>query len=133
MLSDVLSAREVDYDCSLKLLCPVNQGFKFMKLLIQGASSPEEIPGLRPLPEDINVVCAPDEISMIRELPDADIVLGWNFRSDELKRYWDRAEKLKWIHWCGAGVDAALFDDLRNSEVILSNARGVFDITFGES
>ena len=104
-----------------------------MKLLIQGASSLEEISGLRPLPEDINVVCAPDETSMIQELPDADIVLGWNFRSDELKRYWDRAEKLKWIHWCGSGVDAALFDDLRNSEVILSNARGVFDRAMAET
>lgn len=104
-----------------------------MKLLIQGAESLEEVPGLRSLPENINVVCASDETSMARELPDTEIILGWNFRSDELKEHWSKAKNLKWIHWCGAGVDAALFPELRNSDVMLSNARGIFDRAMAET
>jgi phosphoglycerate dehydrogenase-like enzyme len=133
MLSGVLSVTKVDYHCPQSALYLINQDCQFMKLLIQGAQSPKEIPGLQPLPKDINVVCAADEASMIRELRDAEILLGWNFRSDELKKHWDNAEKLKWIHWCGAGVDAALFPELRNSDVILSNARGIFDRAMAET
>jgi len=39
---------------------------------------------------------------------------------------------LRWIHWCGAGVDAVLFPELRDSDVVLTNSRGVFDQAMAE-
>ena len=45
---------------------------------------------------------------------------------------WQHANKLKWIHWGGAGVDAVLFPALRESDVILTNSRGLFDAAMAE-
>ena len=39
---------------------------------------------------------------------------------------------MKWVHWCGAGVDAALFPELAQSRVTLTNARGIFDHAMAE-
>lgn len=59
-------------------------------------------------------------------------MLGWNFRAASLRQAWPQAERLRWLHWCGAGVDAALFPELINSQVQLTNARGIFDQPIAE-
>ncbi len=104
-----------------------------MKLLIQGASVAEEVPGLMPLPDGVEVVFAADENSLSRELPGAEVMLGWNYRIRELQSQWHLATDLKWINWCAAGVDAALFDGMKNSNVLLTNAGGIFDHAMAES
>jgi phosphoglycerate dehydrogenase-like enzyme len=67
-----------------------------------------------------------------RLLPGAEVMLGWNFRAASLREAWDAADSLRWIHWAGAGVDAALFDELAASDIQLTNARGVFDQPMAE-
>ena len=104
-----------------------------MKLLVQGADSAEQVPGLLPLAEDVDLAFAPDGEALARELPGTEILLGWNFRGNELQYHWQAADRLKWIHWCGAGVDAALFEELQSSDVILTNARGIFDRAMAET
>ncbi|MDX1432342.1 MAG: D-2-hydroxyacid dehydrogenase, partial [Gammaproteobacteria bacterium] len=42
------------------------------------------------------------------------------------------ADRLRWIHWSGAGVDAVLFPDLAASDIVLTNARGIFDRAMAE-
>src|SRR5699024_3171542 len=42
------------------------------------------------------------------------------------------AASLRWIHVAAAGVDKLLFDDLRTSTVLVTNARGVFDMPIAE-
>ena len=104
-----------------------------MKLLVQGVSNADEIPGLLPLPEQISTVFAPDEETLKQEMPGTEIILSWDFRGNELQPLWQYTTDLKWIHWCGAGVDVALFDELRNSDVSLTNARGIFDRAMAET
>jgi phosphoglycerate dehydrogenase-like enzyme len=65
-------------------------------------------------------------------LPGADVMLGWNFRAASLRDAWSAARDLRWIHWAGAGVDAAMFDELVASDVQFTNARGVFDQPMAE-
>ncbi|MDH3388297.1 MAG: D-2-hydroxyacid dehydrogenase [Gammaproteobacteria bacterium] len=65
-------------------------------------------------------------------LPGAEVLLGWNFRADNLRAAWDSARDLCWIHWGGAGVDAAMFPELVDSDIELTNARGVFDQPMAE-
>ena len=65
-------------------------------------------------------------------MPGAEVLLGWDFRGRELADNWQKAESLKWVHWCGAGVDAALFPELAQSRVTLTNARGIFDHAMAE-
>ena len=41
-------------------------------------------------------------------------------------------DRLEWIHVTAAGVDTLLFDELRDSDVVVTNARGVFDRPMAE-
>ncbi len=104
-----------------------------MKLLIHGARSAADIPDMGQLPGNIEIAYAPDGETLGRELPGSEILLAWSYEADDLKTHWDKCSDLKWINWCGAGVDAVLFDDLKNSEVMLSNARGIFDRAMSET
>jgi phosphoglycerate dehydrogenase-like enzyme len=57
----------------------------------------------------------------------ADVLLLWDFFSAALRDNWAQASTLRWVHVCAAGVDAMLFDELRSSDVVVTNAHGVFD------
>lgn len=59
-------------------------------------------------------------------------LLLWDFFSTAVKDVWDRAAELQWIHVAAAGVDKLLFDDLVESDVVVTNARGVFDRPIAE-
>ncbi|PVY29038.1 D-2-hydroxyacid dehydrogenase [Williamsia muralis] len=60
-------------------------------------------------------------------LDGADVLLLWDFFSAALRDNWSAADDLRWVHVCAAGVDAMLFDDVRRSDVTVTNAHGVFD------
>ncbi len=105
---------------------------KPLYVLVNGAKSSSDLPGFRELPEGVEAVFVSDDDGLRKHLPQADILLGWNFRADDLQRWWSNAHSLKWIHWCGAGVDAALFPALVNSEVTLTNSRGIFNRAMAE-
>lgn len=103
-----------------------------MKILVNGAEKLSDVPGLEVVTSYAQVAYAPDEAHLAKELPGSEILLGWDFRGRELSSQWRHAHRLKWIHWCGAGVDAVLFDELIRSDVILTNAQGLFDRAMAE-
>lgn len=65
-------------------------------------------------------------------LDGAQILLLWDFFSSALEAAWDRANALKWVHVAAAGVDAIMFDGLRRSDVVVTNAHGIFDRPIAE-
>lgn len=105
---------------------------KRLKITVSGVHSAADLPGIEPVRNPVQLVFATNLDELRDVLPGSEILLSWNFRADQLRKAWDLATDLKWIHWCGAGVDAALFPALRDSEVILTNARGVFDRPMAE-
>jgi phosphoglycerate dehydrogenase-like enzyme len=56
----------------------------------------------------------------------------WNVRSGFLRDNWSRLERLRWVHVATAGVDRVLFQNLIDSDVVLTNSRGVFDEALAE-
>lgn len=62
----------------------------------------------------------------------ADALLLWDFFSSAVRDIWDRAGSLRWIHVAAAGVDTLLFDELVSADVVVTNARGVFDRPIAE-
>ncbi|CAN5343472.1 D-2-hydroxyacid dehydrogenase [soil metagenome] len=62
----------------------------------------------------------------------AGALLLWDFFSTAVEDVWSQADALRWIHVAAAGVDKLLFDDLVESDVLLTNARGVFDRPIAE-
>ncbi|TDD18329.1 D-2-hydroxyacid dehydrogenase, partial [Kribbella turkmenica] len=59
-------------------------------------------------------------------------LLLWDFFSTAVRDVWDQAGSLEWIHVTAAGVDTLLFDELRDSDVVVTNAHGVFDRPIAE-
>ena len=65
-------------------------------------------------------------------LPGTEILLLWDFFSQALKDEFGHTDELAWIHAASAGVDSLLFDELSESDVVVTNARGIFDRPIAE-
>jgi phosphoglycerate dehydrogenase-like enzyme len=74
--------------------------------------------------------CAADGLA--EAVRGARALLLWDFFSTALRDVWSEADQLEWIHITAAGVDTLLFDELRGSDVVVTNARGVFDRPLAE-
>ena len=105
---------------------------KQINLVIHGVESSDEIPGIERIAANTQINCAPDLDSLQQFLPEAEVLLGWNFRAKDLQQTWHLAEQLRWVQWSGAGVDAVLFPEFVASDVRLTNVRGVFDRAMAE-
>lgn len=88
-------------------------------------------PRLAPLSEHFSVRRAQAD-DLAEALPGAEVVLLWDFFNKALERAWPAADQVRWVHVAAAGVDAVLFDGLRSADVVLTNARGIFDQPIAE-
>ena len=73
------------------------------------------------------VVCR-DAESVLREIPEAEILLCWRILPEMLAR----AGKLRWIQFGSAGIDHTLFPELLESDVILTNLGGIHTAPLSE-
>src|SRR4029077_333696 len=69
----------------------------------------------------VHVVHLPDYKRVDEEIGDAEIVVAWSIRPEQIAT----AKKLQWIHSPAAAVHQLIFPELVNSDAILTNAREV--------
>ena len=69
----------------------------------------------------INIVHRPGYEGMDREILDAEIVIAWSVRPEQIKS----ARNLRWIHSPAAAVHQLIFPELVDSDIMLTNAREV--------
>ena len=69
----------------------------------------------------VKVVNLPDYKRVDEEIGDAEIVIAWSIRPEQIAA----AKKLRWIHSPAAAVHQLIFPELVNSDIILTNAREV--------
>ncbi|WP_330236324.1 D-2-hydroxyacid dehydrogenase [Streptomyces sp. NBC_00566] len=61
-------------------------------------------------------------------LPEADVLLVWDFRSRAVRDSWPgEGPRPVWVHTASAGVDHLTCPELTASDTVVTNARGVFD------
>lgn len=101
------------------------------RIVVLCASTDEPPDHLDALTDRAEIVLT-DAALLGRELPDADALFLWDFFSPAVRDVWESRRRLRWIHVAAAGVDSLLFDDLRSSDVAVTNARGVFDRPIAE-
>lgn len=101
------------------VLCPAG---------VDGADAPAGLDTLRDRAE-IRTVVAEDLADGLRG---ADVLFLWDFFSSAVSDAWHAADALRWIHVAAAGVDKMLFDELIASEVVVTNAQGIFDRPIAE-
>ncbi len=70
---------------------------------------------------DLEVVHLSDYDRLNTEIANADIVIGWSLRGEQIKA----ARNLKWIHSTATAVHALMSPELRDSDIVVTNARDV--------
>lgn len=103
-----------------------------MKIVIGGASGYGQVPWLDKVADRYEIAFAPDDASLKTHLPGAEVFMSWSYTGSGLEKNWRLGKTLKWVHWCGAGVKPVLFPDFVESDVVLTNARGIFDQAMAE-
>jgi phosphoglycerate dehydrogenase-like enzyme len=76
----------------------------------------------------MNVVQLPNYDNVLDELRDTDILVGFSVRREQLSQ----AKKLKWIHSTAAGVGQLMYPELRESGIVVTNARGIHSVPMSE-
>jgi phosphoglycerate dehydrogenase-like enzyme len=69
----------------------------------------------------VNVVNLPDYTRVDEEIVDAEVVIAWSIRPEQIAA----ARRLRWIHSPAAAVHQLMFPELVASDVVLTNAREV--------
>lgn len=69
----------------------------------------------------VSVVNLPDYKRVDEEIIAADVVIAWSIKPEQIAL----AKKLRWIHSPAAAVHQLMFAELRESEIVLTNAREV--------
>ncbi len=83
---------------------------------------PEELAGrIRARWPGMNVVYLPHHDLLAPELPDTDIFVGYLLRPEQLRV----AKRLAWLHSISAGVSQLMYPELRESNIVVTNASGV--------
>lgn len=99
-------------------------------VVVLGASEDDSPPGLDLIKGHVDLRYAPDEVSAASAIADAEIAFAWEGML--LEPAWPAARALRWVQSPWAGVESLLFPAFVRSDVILTNARGVFDTAVTE-
>lgn len=83
--------------------------------------------GMEPLEHEAELRVAEDTAGLESALPGARVLCVTDFRTDALAEAWPAADRLEWIHATSAGVDALMIPAVRDSDIPVTNARGIFD------
>ncbi|MBJ6638833.1 D-2-hydroxyacid dehydrogenase [Streptomyces sp. DHE7-1] len=74
-----------------------------------------------------------DAAGLASRLPDADVLLVWDFTSHAVRAAWPgEGPRPRWVHTASAGVDHLMCPELAASDTVVTNARGVFDQPIAE-
>ncbi|WP_425606997.1 D-2-hydroxyacid dehydrogenase [Ornithinimicrobium faecis] len=100
-------------------------------LVVLGEHADDRPPHLGPLHGRVDLRFT-DAAGLGEALDGAQALFLWDFFSTAVQDAWAHCGGLEWIHVAAAGVDSLLFDELRDSEVTVTNARGTFDRPIAE-
>lgn len=71
--------------------------------------------------QQLIIVQLADYERIAEEIADADIVIGWSIRGEQVSA----AKKLRWIHSTAAAVHALISPELQASDIVVTSARAV--------
>ncbi|MGW4769805.1 D-2-hydroxyacid dehydrogenase [Nocardia sp. NPDC004278] len=62
----------------------------------------------------------------------AEVLFVYDFLTRAVPGAWHATDRLRWLHMGSTGVDPVMFPELRESAVVVTNTRGVFDTAIAE-
>ena len=102
------------------------------RVVVMGATLDDPPPGIGVIADAVDLAFADEVAALAAALPASDVLFAWRPRGAMLSEAWEHAGDLRWIQSASAGVDALLFPQLVKSDVVVTNARGVFDGAIAE-
>jgi phosphoglycerate dehydrogenase-like enzyme len=102
------------------------------KIVVMGASAEEPPPGIEEAAAMADLSYAESAPALAEAIAAADAVFAWRSVRELLPEVWPKAAHLRWIQSASDGVDWLLFPELVESDVAVTNARGVFDQPIAE-
>jgi phosphoglycerate dehydrogenase-like enzyme len=103
-----------------------------LKVAVLSPPNARHLAVLEQLPNDTTLTVGAAAEAFRSAAPEADVILTGMGMAPLLREIWPQAKKVRWVHSLSAGVDNLLFPELIESEVPLTNARGVFAESLGE-
>jgi len=97
------------------------------QVVVLTAPGEPELPGLDSIREDADIRYVSEEAELKQALTTAEVLVVTDFRTEVLRRVWPVEHRIDWLHATSAGVDMLMFPELVESDVVVTNARGVFD------
>jgi phosphoglycerate dehydrogenase-like enzyme len=104
---------------SVNVLVLANPAARYLKVLDE-------------LPDSANLKVGADPAYLAEAAPEADVIFNAVFGGELLRQAFPLARRVRWVHNISAGVESALFPELIESSVPLTNGRGVFGRILGE-
>ncbi|MEX1264910.1 MAG: D-2-hydroxyacid dehydrogenase [Actinomycetota bacterium] len=101
-------------------------------VVVVGADADDPPPGIEAAGDAVELRYAPDAEALGQLLSEADALFAWRSDPPWLPAAWPPSPRLRWIQSASAGVDMLLFPELIESEVVVTNARGVFEEPIAE-
>ncbi|HET7870717.1 MAG TPA: D-2-hydroxyacid dehydrogenase [Actinomycetota bacterium] len=101
-------------------------------VVVMGATVDEPPPGIDAGATLADLSFAASPPALAEAIAGADAVFAWHSVPELLPEVWPKAEGLRWIQSASDGVDWLLFPDLVDSDVVVTNARGIFDQAIAE-
>lgn len=87
---------------------------------------------LEALPPETTVAVGNRAEAFERSAPEATVIFNWGGTRPLLEQVFRMAPRVRWVHSRSAGLEDMLFPALVESNVTLTNARGVFSHSLGE-
>jgi phosphoglycerate dehydrogenase-like enzyme len=103
-----------------------------VRVLVAGATADDPPPAIASAAEVVDLRLAGTADEVAAGIGEAEVIFAWRAQRDLLEPAWERARGLRWIQTASAGVDALLFPALAGSDVVVTNARGIFDAAIAE-
>jgi len=100
-------------------------------VVVLGATADDRPPGIEAA-MDIDLRYVADGDALRDAIGDAEGLYFWRAKREWLEGAFPAAERLRWIQTASDGVDGVLFPALVASDVVVTNARGVFDDPIAE-
>jgi phosphoglycerate dehydrogenase-like enzyme len=110
----------------------VSQGRPRPTVVVMGATAEEPPPGIDEAATMAEVSFAASASALAEAIADTDAVFAWHSVRELLPEVWPKAGRLRWIQSASDGVDWLLFPELVDSDVVVTNARGIFDRAIAE-
>lgn len=102
------------------------------RVVVMGGTAERPPPGIHVVEEVVDLAYAATVEEVSAALEGADVLFAWRPSRDLLEPAWGSAGSLKWIQAASAGVDGLVFPAMVEHDVVLTNARGVFDDAIAE-